>query len=76
MPQISLYIDRDLYKEVKSAAEKKDMSLSSFVSEVLKEHLVDEWPEGYFDLIGSLKDDPLELPEDLSWELDSPREVL
>lgn len=75
-PQISLYFDEVLYKEVKCAAKKKEVSISSFVSEIVKEHLDDEWPEGYFDLIGSLRDDPLGLPEELPWELDSPREEL
>ena len=64
--------------ELKATASKKNVSLSSYVNGVLKEHLDDSWPEGYFDLIGSLKedDDPLKLPEDLPDSMDAPRKTL
>ena len=78
MPQVSLYIDQILYMEIKSVAKEKKVSLSSLVSDVMREHIEDRWPEGYFDLVGSLKDDndPLELPEDLPDSMDSPRKTL
>ena len=76
MPQVSLYIDPKLYMELKSKAKEKGTSLSSFVSEALKEKLDDSWPEGYFDLLGSLKDDPLEIPGELPWESDVRRKPL
>ena len=74
MPQVSMYIDRILYFEIKSIAEKKNVSLSKYVSDVLRKDIENSWPEGYFDLVGSLKDDdrPIELPEDLPWSLDAP----
>ena len=75
MPQISLYIDKDLYKEVESAVKKKDVSMSSFVSNVLREYLDNTWPEGFFELFGSMKDDPIEEPEELSFSSDAPRET-
>jgi len=31
-----------------------------------------DYPEGFFDLFGSLADDPLEVPEELPWSLDTP----
>jgi len=74
MPQVSLYIDKELYKEVESIVKKKDVSMSSFVSNVLKEYLDNSWPEGYFELFESMKEDPLEEPEELSFSLDAPRE--
>lgn len=76
VPQVSLYIDKILYMELKSKAKEKGTSLSNFVSEALKEHICDSWPEGYFDLFGSLKDDSFEIPEDLPWSLDPKREIL
>jgi len=74
MPQVSLYIDRVLYKEVESIAKNKGASMSSFVSGVLREYIDDSWPEGYFDLFGSMSGDPIEEPEDLPASLDSKRE--
>jgi len=60
-------MDAVLYTELRSKAKEKGMSLSAFVSEALKEHLDDSWPEDFFDLLGSLKDDPIEIPEDHPW---------
>jgi hypothetical protein len=34
-----------------------------------------EYPEGWFELFGSLKDAPLEIPPELKWEYDAPRET-
>jgi len=76
VPQVSLYIDKPLYMEIKTKAKEKGTSLSNFVSEALKDHLDDDYPEGFFDLFGSLADDPLEEPEELPWSLDAPRKVL
>ena len=34
----------------------------------------ESWPEGFFETyFGAFKDDPLEEPEELPWELDEPR---
>ncbi|MCL2785661.1 MAG: hypothetical protein FWD81_00345 [Methanomassiliicoccaceae archaeon] len=67
MPQVSLYIDQALYMELRSKAKEKGTSLSSFVSDVLKEHLDNSWPEGFFDILGSWEGETIELPEDLPW---------
>ncbi|MCL2142989.1 MAG: hypothetical protein FWH44_01855 [Methanomassiliicoccaceae archaeon] len=67
MPQVSLYFEQALYTELKSTASKKNVSVSSYVSDVLKDHLDKSWPEGFFDTyFGAAKDDPLEEPEE--WE--------
>ncbi len=76
MPKLSLYIDSALYAKLISKAKEKGVSVSGYVSGILKEHLFEEWPNGYFDLFGSLEDDPLELPEESPWSLDSRREAL
>ena len=76
MPQVSLYLDKPLYKEVQSVVKRKGVSMSSFVSEVLKEYLADDWPEEFLEVIGSMNDEPFELPEDIPWSFDSKRETL
>ena len=75
MPQVSLYIDKPLYMELKTKAKEKGTSLSNFVSEALRKHISDSWPEGYFDLFGSLKDDSFEIPKDMPWSLDAKKEI-
>ena len=75
MPQVSLYLDKPLYMEIRTKAKEKGTSLSKYVSEALKEHIDDSWPEGYFEkYFGIFADDPLELPEELPWSLDAKRE--
>ena len=76
MPQVSLYIDKALYMELKSKAKDKGTSLSNFVSEVLREHVDDSWPEEFFEAIGSIDDETFEAPEELPWSLDAPRDEI
>jgi len=76
MPQLSLYLDKPLYMELKTKAKEKEVSISNFVSEALRERIDNDYPEGFFDLFGCLADDPLEVPEELPWSLDAPRKPL
>ena len=56
---------------------KKERSKSEPVNGVLKDNSDDKWPEGYFEkYFGIFEDDPLVLPEELSWSLDAKREPL
>lgn len=57
MPQLSLYIDQDTLKKVEKAAKVDKMSISKWVCNKLQSSLHDSWPEGYFDLFGSINDD-------------------
>ena len=76
IPQVSLYLDKPLYKEVESIVKKRGVSMSSFVSGVLKEYIENGWPEGYFDLFGSIDDETFDVPEEIPWSFDSKRESL
>jgi len=77
MPQVSLYLDKILYMEVKSKAKDKGTSLSNFVSEALKEHIEDSLPEDHIDkCFGSIKDETFTLPEDRPKSWDAKRETL
>jgi len=72
MPTRSVYLSDDLYEKVRSFAKREGVSLSAYISKVLKEGLDNRWPEGYFDLVGSLKDDeyPLVISGELTWGSD------
>ena len=67
LPQVSVYLNEDIYKELKLKAKEKERSMSRIMSDRLIEYL-HGWPQGYFDVFGSLKDDSFEIPEDLPWE--------
>jgi hypothetical protein len=67
-------MEDDLRKRLKFKAKEKGMSVSAFVNKVLRERFSDTWPEGYFDLFGAVKDDTFDVPEELPWSLDAPRE--
>jgi len=77
MPQVSLYIDKPLYMEIRTKAKEKGTSLSNFVSEALKDHLDDKLPEGHIKkYFGSIKDETFTLPESRSRSLNAKRETL
>jgi hypothetical protein len=66
MPQLSLYLDSETLGLVEAGAQSRELSLSKYVASVLKEQVVNDWPEGIFGLFGSIDDDsfcePAELP--------------
>jgi len=76
MPQVSLYIDKPLYMEIRTKAKEKGTSLSNFVSEALREHIEDTWPKEFYEAIGSINDETFDVPEELPWSLDAPRDEL
>jgi len=78
MPRVSVYLSREVYDRVKTLSKEKGMSLSGYIKRVLIEQ-VNGWPEGFLEkYVGILKDDeyPIEIPEELPWELDAHREGL
>ncbi len=76
MPQISLYIDAETLKEVETAANSANLSISKFVSRVIKKSLKSEWPENFFQLFGSIHDDSFSVPDAPEFPADLPRELL
>ena len=76
MPQISLYFDETLTQIVSESASKNNTSVSKYVSTILYQHIRDEWPEGYFEVIGSLANSDLQRPDQPATNLDATRELL
>ena len=75
MPQISLYVDKDTLSRIEKAAAKERISISKWVGKNIKKFIKDDYPQGYFELFGSIKDKSFEI-KDLSFEEDSKRESL
>ena len=81
MPQISLYVDKPTMDSVRQSAQRKNISISSYVAGRLREpepdqeETVDGWPESFWQTYGAL-DDAFERPNQLDWSLDAPRQTL
>ncbi|GAB4219308.1 MAG: hypothetical protein Kow00102_02130 [Spirochaetota bacterium] len=75
MPQISLYIDKETLEKIEKAAAKERISISKWVGKNIKKVIQEEYPEGYFDLFGSVTDKSFDIKK-LSFDQDSKRESL
>ena len=71
---ITLYLDEAVITAARSEAGREGLSLSAYANRALAERLK-PWPTGLADLLGSLADEPLEAPEELAWEADSPQAI-
>ncbi|MBU4486780.1 MAG: toxin-antitoxin system, antitoxin component [Candidatus Delongbacteria bacterium] len=76
MPQISLYIDEDTLAKIEKAAKKEHISISKWVGRNIKESLEHQYPQGYFDLFGSIKDQSLVAERQADYKGDGKREEL
>ncbi|MCL2712841.1 MAG: type II toxin-antitoxin system HicB family antitoxin [Methanomassiliicoccaceae archaeon] len=75
MPKVSVRISDDIHKKLKAEAKEYGTSMSRLVCCWLS-GCVNGWSPDFFTVSGSLKDYPLDIPEELSWSLDAPREQL
>ena len=78
MAQLTIYLDEKTQTKAKSAAKRANCSLSRWAREQLSA-AADEgqsWPEGYFELFGSVQDASFKEAEAIEPELDSPRASL
>lgn len=76
MTQVSLYFDERTFKQVKAAAKKSHLSISSWVRRQLEPALLrqrDEWPEEWSNLFGSIDDPSFVRPDQGSLADDIPR---
>ena len=76
MSQLSLYLDEDTLKRIEAGAKLNEVSVSRFVSSVMKEYFAKSWPEGFQDLFGSITDESFVRPDSSDWSEDGTRESL
>jgi len=62
MAQLTVYLDEKTRRRIERAAREGDVSVSQWVKDKLTQALERDWPAGYFDLFGSLKDSDLARP--------------
>lgn len=76
MPQLSLYFDDGTLKMVEKAAKLSNTSISKWVRSKVIQSLENEWPDGYFDLFGSIGDTSFDAPAEPDRINAAPREEL
>ncbi|HIY82754.1 MAG TPA: antitoxin [Candidatus Rubneribacter avistercoris] len=76
MPQLSLYLDEATMGELRKRASLRNVSLSKHVAELIRNDAATGWPEGYWDLFGSVADSSFVAPSELSFAYDAPRGAL
>jgi len=76
MPQISLYIDKETLKKVQKAADAEKTSISKWVGRQLKKTLQADYPQDFYKLFGSIRDESFTIPERESFDWDARRESL
>ena len=62
MPQLNLYVNEELLKKIEAAAKMADTSISKWARTKLAGAMVETWPDGYFDVFGSLVEMDLARP--------------
>lgn len=64
MPQLHLYVSKEIAAEVKRRADREGVSTSRYLAELVRRECADEWPDGFFtEVIGGWRGAPLERPE-------------
>ncbi|MEX1032481.1 MAG: CopG family transcriptional regulator [Cellvibrionaceae bacterium] len=58
MGQVTIYLDDDIEKKMAASAKAMKLSKSKWVSNVIREKLVDEWPLSVKEMPGSWEDFP------------------
>lgn len=77
MPQLTIYLDAEQEALVREAARREGKSLSRWAGEQFAKVLgVGHWPEGYFELFGSVDDESFGMVEEIPKSLDTKREKL
>ncbi len=76
MPQISLYIDEPTLKKVENAALKQHVSISKWVAEQIRTRVEPIYPVNFENLFGSITDETFTRPNEISFKMDSKREVI
>lgn len=72
MPQVSLYMQQRTLDTLRDEAQKADVSVSKFVSQLVSERSAQSgWPAGYWEgVYGCLQDESFQVPEELDIALD------
>lgn len=76
MGQVTLYLDEETQKQMRAAAKREGVSMSSWLAKLVKERTRSQWPEAVVQLAGAWKDLPTAEELRAGQPEDSPREAL
>ncbi|MEM7353858.1 MAG: CopG family transcriptional regulator [Acidobacteriota bacterium] len=76
MGQLTLYLDAETEKKMKTAAAMAGISLSRWVAGLIREKTADEWPSSVLELAGAWQDMPTAEEIRAGEGNDVPRETL
>jgi hypothetical protein len=76
MPQIALDIDQITLERIEKAARRRKTSISNWIGDTIKIVLENDYPEGFFELFGAIKDDTFIEPEEIDPKYNLQREQL
>lgn len=76
MSQLTIYLDEETLKRVRKAARSEKRSVSEWTRGKMLEGLKTGWPDGYFELFGSLRDENFHRPPQGDWKEDVERQRL
>lgn len=68
MSQLHCYVPDELAKQLKKKAEQSHLSVSKYLSMLIKREVENQWPENYFDLFGSWQGVALQRPDQRKYE--------
>ncbi len=58
MGQVTIYLEDDVESKMRSSAKSMNLSQSKWIANLIREKLVDKWPESVTQLAGSWEDLP------------------
>ena len=76
MAQVTIYMDDNTAKQVEKAAHAEHRSVSKWIKNKIIQFFQKEWTEDFIKTLGALKDEELQIPEDVPFKHDQPRERL
>lgn len=56
MGQVTIYVDNNIERQMKDAAKSSHLSVSKWVSKIIKNSIATEWPQEVSNLAGSWED--------------------
>lgn len=70
MPQLHVYVPKNLAIEVRRRAEALGLSVSRYLAQLLGREVRDEWPEDWFNrVVGGWQGEPLQRPTQGTYEV-------
>lgn len=58
MGQVTIYLEEEIESKMRSTAKAMNISKSKWIANVIKEKLIDEWPDSIQELSGAWNDFP------------------